>query len=298
MMDTQNRTKTLTRVTVVGGVCNLLLLLLKFVAGIVGRSGAMVADAIHSLSDFVTDAVVLLFVRISSKPSDESHEYGHGKFETLSTGIIAVVLFAVAAGVLVKSATSIAAITRGEVLPRPGLIALVAAAVSIVVKEGLFWYTSIHGKRMNSQVLLANAWHHRSDALSSVATLTGVGFAYFLGDKWTIMDPIAAIVVGAMILKVSFNLFIPAINELLECSLSKETEDRILQIVTEDPAVQDPHNLKTRKVGNRMAVEVHIRLDAAMTVAESHDITVGIEDRLKQEYGPETMIIVHVEPRK
>lgn len=297
-MDTQNRTKTLTRVTVVGGVCNLLLLLLKFVAGIVGRSGAMVADAIHSLSDFVTDAVVLLFVRISSKPSDESHEYGHGKFETLSTGIIAVVLFAVAAGVLVKSATSIAAITRGEVLPRPGLIALVAAAVSIVVKEGLFWYTSIHGKRMNSQVLLANAWHHRSDALSSVATLTGVGFAYFLGDKWTIMDPIAAIVVGAMILKVSFNLFIPAINELLECSLSKETEDRILQIVTEDPAVQDPHNLKTRKVGNRMAVEVHIRLDAAMTVAESHDITVGIEDRLKQEYGPETMIIVHVEPRK
>lgn len=298
MMDTQNRTKTLTRVTVVGGVCNLLLLLLKFVAGIVGRSGAMVADAIHSLSDFVTDAVVLLFVRISSKPSDESHEYGHGKFETLSTGIIAVVLFAVAAGVLVKSATSIAAITRGEVLPRPGLIALVAAAVSIVVKEGLFWYTSIHGKRMNSQVLLANAWHHRSDALSSVATLTGVGFAYFLGDKWTIMDPIAAIVVGAMILKVSFNLFIPAINELLECSLSKETEDRILQIVTEDPAVQDPHNLKTRKVGNRMAVEVHIRLDAAMTVAESHDITVGIEDRLKQEYGPETMIIVHVEPQK
>ena len=297
-MDTQNRTKTLTHVTVVGGVCNLLLLLLKFVAGIVGRSGAMVADAIHSLSDFVTDAVVLLFVRISSKPSDESHEYGHGKFETLSTGIIAVVLFAVAAGVLVKSATSIAAITRGEVLPRPGLIALVAATVSIVVKEGLFWYTSIHGKRMNSQVLLANAWHHRSDALSSVATLTGVGFAYFLGDKWTIMDPIAAIVVGAMILKVSFNLFIPAINELLECSLSKETEDRILQIVTEDPAVQDPHNLKTRKVGNRMAVEVHIRLDAAMTVAESHDITVGIEDRLKQEYGPETMIIVHVEPQK
>ena len=297
-MDTQNRTKTLTRVTVVGGVCNLLLLLLKFVAGIVGRSGAMVADAIHSLSDFVTDAVVLLFVRISSKPSDESHEYGHGKFETLSTGIIAVVLFAVAAGVLVKSATSIAAITRGEVLPRPGLIALVAAAVSIVVKEGLFWYTSIHGKRMNSQVLLANAWHHRSDALSSVATLTGVGFAYFLGDKWTIMDPIAAIVVGAMILKVSFNLFIPAINELLECSLSKETEDRILQIITEDAAVQDPHNLKTRKVGNRTAIEVHIRLDAAMTVAESHDITVGIEDRLKQEYGPETMIIVHVEPQK
>lgn len=297
-MDTQTRTKTITRVTVVGGVCNLLLLLLKFVAGIVGRSGAMIADAIHSLSDFVTDAVVLLFVRISSKPSDESHDYGHGKFETLSTGIIAIVLFAVAAGILVKSATAIAAITHGEVIPRPGLIALVAAAVSIVVKEALFWYTSLHGKRMNSQVLLANAWHHRSDALSSVATLTGVGFAYFLGDKWTIMDPIAAIVVGAMILKVSFNLFIPAINELLECSLSKETEDRILQIITEDPAVQDPHNLKTRKVGSRTAIEVHIRLDAAMTVAESHDITVGIENRLKQEYGPETMIIVHVEPQK
>lgn len=299
-MDNQNNTdprqRALTRVTVTGGISNLLLMLLKMAAGIIGRSGAMVADAIHSLSDFLTDAVVLLFVRISAKPDDESHDYGHGKFETLATCLIAVTLFAVAVSILIKSAMAIAEVTQGLVLPQPGLIALLAAAISIAVKEGLYWYTYLNGKKWNSQVVIANAWHHRSDAFSSIATLIGIGCAYFLGERWRVMDPIAAIIVGAMIVKVSVNIFLPAINELLECSLPKETEDRILEIVNANPAVKDPHKLKTRRIGNRIAIEVHIRVDSTMSVKDSHDITVDIENRLKQEYGPDTLVIVHVEP--
>jgi len=297
-MKTDNREKAISRVTIVGGICNAILLVLKFIAGIVGHSGAMIADAIHSLSDFVTDAIVLVFVNISAKPSDESHDYGHGKFETLATSIIAIGLFAVAIGILVKSATAIADVANEATLPQPGLIAFLAAALSIAVKEGLFWYTIFHGKKWNSQAVIANAWHHRSDALSSIATLIGIGCAYFLGNKWTIMDPIAALVVGAMILKVAFNIFIPAINELLECSLPKETEDKILQIITSDPAIQDPHKLRTRRIGSHIAIDVHIRLSGAMTVTESHDITVGVESRLKDEFGDRTMVIIHVEPVK
>lgn len=297
-MKTDTREKAICRVTFVGGICNAILLALKFLAGIIGHSGAMIADAIHSLSDFVTDAIVLVFVNISAKPSDDSHDYGHGKFETLATSIIAIALFAVAIGILVKSATAIAGVANGDILPQPGLIAFIAAAVSIAVKEGLFWYTIFHGRKWNSQVVIANAWHHRSDALSSIATLIGIGCAYFIGDKWTILDPIAALVVGAMILKVAFGIFIPAINELLECSLPKETEDRILQIITSDAAIQDPHKLRTRRVGSRIAIDVHIRLDGNMTVTESHDITVGVENRLKMEFGDSTMVIIHVEPTK
>lgn len=292
------REKGICRVTIAGSICNAILLALKFIAGIVGHSGAMIADAIHSFSDFVTDAVVLVFINISAKPSDESHDYGHGKFETLATSIIAIALFAVAIGILVKSATAIADIANGGVLPQPGMIAFLAAAISIAVKEGLFWYTISNGKKWNSQAVIANAWHHRSDALSSIATLIGIGCAYFIGGKWTIMDPIAALVVGAMILKVAFNIFIPAINELLECSLPKETEDKILQIITTDTAIQDPHKLRTRRIGSHIAIDVHIRLDGEMTVTESHDITVGVENRLKAAFGNSTMVSIHVEPIK
>lgn len=292
------REKAIKRVTIVGAILNLLLLIIKFAAGILGRSGAMVADAIHSLSDFVTDTIVLVFVNISEKPCDESHDYGHGKFETLATTVIAIALFAVAIGILVKSATTIAFIANGGTMARPGLIAFIAAVISIAVKEGLFWYTAYHGKKWDSKVVIANAWHHRSDALSSIATMVGVGFAYFLGNKWTILDPIAAIAVGAMILKVAYDLFIPSINELLECSLPKETEQRIVEIITEDAAVHDPHNLRTRRIGNHIAIDVHIRLDGEMTVNESHSITVGIENRIRKEYSDATMVNVHVEPIK
>lgn len=292
----KQREKKIYKITIIGGATNLLLLIGKFFAGIVGHSGAMIADAVHSLSDFLTDVVVLIFVNVSAKPRDESHDYGHGKFETLATTIIAVALFVVGMGIVVKSATSIAGFVNGKIPARPGLIAFIAAVVSIVVKESLYWYTYLNGKKLNSSAVIANAWHHRSDALSSIATMVGIGCAYFLGDKWTIMDPVSALIVGVLIFKVSYDLFVPAINELLEKSLPKDVEDEIMRLITEDPSIQMPHNLRTRRIGSHIAIEIHIRLDAQMTVAESHDITVGVENRLKEKYGNDTFVTVHVEP--
>lgn len=168
------------RVTLVGSVANLLLLIFKFVAGIVGHSAAMLADAVHSLSDFVTDIIVLVFVRISSKPEDEGHDYGHGKYETLATAIIGIILVLVGFGIFWNGVQSIWSFLQGESLSEPGMLALVAAVVSIVVKELLYQYTVLRGKSLNSQAVVANAWHHRSDALSSIGTAVGIGGAILL----------------------------------------------------------------------------------------------------------------------
>ena len=185
---TDIRTTQIYRVTLLGMFVNIALFAFKLVAGIVGRSGAMIADAVHSASDFATDIVVLAFVRISAKPRDDDHDWGHGKYETLASLIIGVALFAVGIEILVDSAEKIAAVVAGEVLPRPGVIAIIAAAVSIVAKEVLYQYTVRVGRKLDSPSVIANAWHHRSDALSSVGALLGIGCAYFLGDKWRIAD--------------------------------------------------------------------------------------------------------------
>lgn len=286
------------KVTLVGTLVNLLLSAGKLAAGILGRSGAMVADAVHSISDFATDIVVLLFVKISSKPEDEDHHYGHGKFETLASIIIGLSLFGVAIGIFVNSAQRIAAILDGGVVEGPRLIAIVAAAISIAAKEALYWYTIAVGKKVKSQAVIANAWHHRSDALSSIATLIGISGAYFLGDRWVVLDPLAAIVVAALIVKVSFDLILPGLNELLEKSLSQQEQKKIMQIITDCPHVCDPHHLRTRRIGSCIAVEVHVRLDPEMTVRESHGVTEELERVLRSEYGKETHVIIHVEPLK
>ena len=237
---------------------NIVLFAFKLAAGIVGRSGAMIADAVHSASDFVTDIIVLAFVRVSAKPRDEDHDWGHGKYETLASLIIGVALFAVGVEILVESAERIADVVAGEQLPRPGAIAVVAAAVSIVVKEALYHYTVRVGRRMESPSVVANAWHHRSDALSSIGALVGIGAAHFLGEKWRIADPIAAIVVAALIIKVAYELCNVAASELLEKSLPKDVEDEILAIISSTPNVCNPHNLRTRRIGRAIAIEVHL----------------------------------------
>ena len=234
---------------------NMVLFVFKLVAGIVGRSGAMVADAVHSASDFTTDIVVLAFVRISSKPRDDDHKWGHGKYETLASLIIGVALFAVGIDIFIESATKIKAVVGGEILPRPGLIALIAAAISIVVKEALYQYTVRAGRKLDSPSVVANAWHHRSDALSSIGALLGIGAAYLLGEKWRIADPIAAIVVAALIVKVAVDLCRTALAELLEKSLPREVEDEILAIISATPNVHKPHNLRTRRIGSDVAIE-------------------------------------------
>ena len=292
------RKRRIYRVTLVGFAVNLVLSLAKLAAGVFGRSGAMVADAVHSFSDLATDVVVIVFARISAKPRDDGHDYGHGKYETLATILISMALGVVGVGILVNSIGAVRSVLDGGVLPRPGLVALVAAVLSIAAKEILYRYTVREGRAIDSPSVVANAWHHRSDALSSLGTLVGIGCANFLGDKWRIADPIAALIVAVFIFKVAFDLIRTGVGELLEKSLPEETEREILRIVTLDPAVREPHNLRTRRIGAAIAIEIHIRVDGAMTVARSHALTVGIERRLRERFGEGTMIAVHVEPLK
>ena len=295
---TATREKGIYKVTIIGSIVNFLLLVFKFIAGVVGHSAAMVADAVHSLSDFVTDIVVIVFVRISGKPQDESHDYGHGKYETLATAIIGVVLMGVGIGILVNSVTGIVDAFNGKELEAPGMLALVAAAVSIIFKEVLYQYTVFKGKELGSKVVVANAWHHRSDAFSSIGTLIGIAGAIFLGEKWRVLDPIAAFIVSVFIIKVAIDLVKPCIDELLEKSLPNEVEDRILSIVTAFPGVDSPHHLRTRRIGNNIAIEIHIRMDGAMSLKDAHDITKKIEAAIKNEFGAATHIGIHMEPKK
>ncbi|MDE6685230.1 MAG: cation diffusion facilitator family transporter, partial [Duncaniella sp.] len=188
-------------VTLIGSAVNALLIVLKFLAGFMGKSSAMIADAVHSLSDFISDVVVLVFVRIAGKPRDKGHEYGHGKFETLASLIIGVMLGIAGIGLMINGVESVIRSLNGESLPRPTMLALVIAILAIVSKEWLYRYTMRAGTRLDSQAVMANAWHHRSDAISSVGTLAGIAGAMFLGDKWRILDPVAAVVVSFFIIK-------------------------------------------------------------------------------------------------
>ena len=286
------------RVTLVGSVVNLLLLVFKFVAGILGHSAAMLADAVHSLSDFVTDIIVIVFVRISSKPEDEGHDYGHGKYETLATAIIGLVLLFVGFGILWNGATSIWDFWQGGELKEPGMLALWAALASILFKELLYQYTVLKGRRLNSQAVVANAWHHRSDALSSIGTAVGIGGAILLGEQWLVLDPLAAVVVSLFIMKVAIQLLVPCVEELLEKSLPAEVEEKIKQEILAFPGVTSPHHLRTRRIGSSYAIEVHIRMDGQITLEEAHHTATAIENRLKSEFGSRTYINIHVEPVK
>jgi cation diffusion facilitator family transporter len=284
--------------TLVGSVANVALTTFKFIAGILGGSAAMMADAVHSLSDFVTDLVVLAFVHVSAKPQDKSHDYGHGKFETLATFIIGLALVAAATGIIVSGALRLIDCMQGAPLRLPGRLALWAALVSILVKELLYHYTRNRGKALRSQALVANAWHHRSDALSSVAAAVGIGGALLLGEQWAVLDPVASVVVGLMLMKVSWDLLKPSVGELSEGSLSDEAEHEIEQIVSSVPGVSEPHNQRTRRIGNRVAIEAHIRLDGDMPLREAHEAASAIERQLKARFGHDALITIHMEPRK
>ena len=292
------RNKEIYKVTLVGGVVNVILLLFKFVAGILGHSAAMVADAVHSLSDFVTDVIVIVFVHISGKPKDKSHDYGHGKYETLAMTIIGVALLAVAIGIVYGGVTKIINWLNGEELQAPGMLALWAALLSVVLKEGVYRYSMIEARKLQSQAVEANAWHHRSDALSSVGTAIGIGGAIFLGQRWTVLDPVASVIVGLFIVKVAIFLLRDGIGDLMEQSLPDEVEAEILQLAGSVDGVCNPHSLCTRRIGNHYAIELHILMDGNITLCEAHDKASEVEDLLRQHYGDETHIAVHVEPKE
>ena len=292
------RENSIYRVTIAGSIVNFFLTTFKFIAGVVGHSSAMIADAVHSLSDFITDIIVFVFVRISSKPADRSHGYGHGKYETLATAIIGCVLLGVSVGILIEGIKKIIEVFNGGTIEAPGMIALVAAAISIIFKEAVYRYTIYKGKSLHSQAVIANAWHHRSDAFSSIGTLLGIGGAIFLGEKWRILDPVAAIIVSIFIAKVAFDILIRSLEELLEHSLPKDIEDEIIDIILSVEGVTAPHHLRTRRIGNNLAIEVHIRMDGDITLSRAHQMTSVVEWMLKERFGKETHVNIHTEPIK
>ena len=292
------REKQIYKVTLLGSVGNAVLVIIKFIAGILGRSSAMVADAVHSLSDFLTDIIVLVFVGISARPQDRSHDYGHGKFETLATLFIGLALIGAAIGIIVSGALKLAAWLKGADLSAPRSLALWVAVLSILIKELMFRYTEKKGRELTSPALTANAWHHRSDALSSIAAAIGIGGALLLGGRWTVLDPLASIVVGAMLLKVAWDIMKPCLGELTDESLSEKTEDEIMGIVNSFPGITEPHNLRTRRIGNRVAIEAHIRMDGSLSLHQAHELTSEIERKLKERFGSETIVTLHMEPTK
>ena len=293
-----SREKEIYKVTLIGSAGNAALLTFKFIAGVMGHSSAMIADAVHSLSDFVTDLLVLVFVSISAKPQDQSHDYGHGKFETIASFLIGLALVAAATGIVVSGSTKLWDWWCGEQLESPGWIALWAALLSILIKELLYQYTARKGRQLDSQVMIANAWHHRSDALSSIGAALGIGLAILLGQRWTVLDPLASIVVGLMLVKVAYELLKTSINELTESSLPADTEQEIMQIIQSFDDVRQPHNLRTRRIGNRIAIEAHVRMDGRLPLSTVHERATTIERKLKERFGAHTHVTLHMEPIK
>ena len=293
------RDKKVYRVTLLGSVVNLLLLVFKFVAGVLGHSAAMIADAVHSLSDFVTDLIVIVFVKISSKPEDADHAYGHGKYETLASCIIGLAMIVVGVMMGYNATVKIVDVVRnGTELASPGIIALAAAVLSIVLKEWMFHLTRKVAREVDSPAVEANAWHHRSDALSSVGTAIGIGGAVLLGSKWAVLDPIAALVVSVFIVVQAAKILSDAIGQLMEKSLPRDVEQRICEIVYEEEGTSDIHHLRTRKIGSQISIELHVRMNGYLTLREVHDKSIAIEKRLRAAFGDSTYINLHVEPLK
>ncbi len=291
-----DRERRISFVTVWGAACNLVLTILKLCAGIFGHSAAMVADAVHSLSDLVSDAVVLVMVRISSKGTDKSHDYGHGKFETLATLTVSLILMAVAIEMVVDNVSLISSVFNGKPLERPSMVALWAAVLSIVVKEILYRWTAAEGRRLESPAMIANAWHHRSDALSSIGSLVGIGGAILLGGVWTVLDPIVGCLIGVVIFAVSLKMAGPAIAELMEASLPDDVENEIMEIINSIDKIDSVHALKTRRSGRCIVIDADVVVNPEMTVALAHGLTVEAERALCRRFGPDTQISLHIEP--
>ncbi|MBO4803054.1 MAG: cation transporter [Muribaculaceae bacterium] len=293
--DTLTRNRAEKRCTLVGMTSDVCLSALKIATGIVGHSSAILADGIHSISDTVTDALVYAMVRLSGKGSDERYRYGRGKYETLAAFLISIILVVVALGLMIEGVKDVWAAMQGETLERPHNIALIVGIIAVIVKESLYHYTRLTGRKTQSSALKAYAWHHRADALSTAATLLGVAGAMFLGERWRVLDPIAAIAVSVLILVLAYRLGKPAVEELLEVSLPQEEQDKIADIVNGTEGVRAFHNLRTRRNGNLRVVDMHIKVDGELSVTQSHEITRDIERQLSEDLG-EVMTNIHVEP--
>ena len=291
-----DRTAKVTFVTLVGSVVNIILTVFKIFAGVLGRSTAMIADGIHSLSDLLSDIVVIVFVKISAKGRDKDHDYGHGKFETFATLIISLMLIVVAVNLMSGGINKIRQILDGGEVSSPGMIALWAAVASIVLKEILYRYTIIQGKALNSPMMIANAWHHRSDAFSSIGSLLAIGGAMLLGREWTVLDPIASCVIGVMIVVVAVKMAVPSLQELLDVSLPEDVERSIMETIVSVDGVKSAHGLKTRRNGTSVIMEAHIVVDPQISIFRAHEISTEVERAIRGKLGAQTQISLHIEP--
>lgn len=294
--ESEDRANKGVKVTYNGLIVNIILTAFKFLAGIIGQSAAMVADAAHSLSDLASDVVVILCFRYIKNPIDETHNYGHGKIETLSTAIVGSMLLVVIFFIASSSVEELLRFFKGEVIPRPAPIALIAAILSITSKELLYRYTLKVGKEIKSPLIIANAWHHRSDAFSSIGTMIGIGGAIFLGEKWRILDPLAALFVSVLILKVAIDILKDSISELIETSVDDKLKNEIFDTVSKVKGVKDYHKLRIRRIGNYYSMSLHILVDKSMTVKDAHDISYNVEEEIRKLLGPETIVTTHLEP--
>lgn len=296
MEEASRRLRRIYTITLVGSVVNFILVAVKFAAGIVGHSSAMIADAVHSLSDFLTDFIVIIFLRISGKPCDADHDFGHGKYETLATSIIGILLIVVGSGIFWSGAHKVWLFAHGVPLDAPNLWAFWAAVLSIVSKEATYQFTIRGGRGLNSEALIANAWHHRSDAFSSIGTALGIGGAIWLGSQWRILDPIAALIVSLVIIRMAVKLLKHSVGELVEASLPQDVEDEIVRIVTTVDGVSDVHKLRTRQIGSAYAIDMHVRMDGHITLIAAHEKATLVEQALRRRFGQNTLVNVHIEP--
>ncbi len=285
------------KVTLICLIGNIILTLLKLLTGFLFASSALVADGVHSLSDLITDIIVIVGVYFGSKPADEDHPYGHGRIETFAAFAVALFLFAAAGGIFISGLKAILHAAAGGILPAPGFAALLVALLSVFVKEWMYRYTVKVGREIDSALVISNAWHHRSDAFSSVAALLGIGGAFLLGGKWAILDPLAAVIVSIFIFAVGYGIAADSVSEMADTSIPAKELENIKNLCLGVEGVFAPHAVKARKIGFRTSIEVHVYMDKDLSLKAAHDKTRDIEHKLKKHFGRETFIIIHPEPK-
>ena len=290
----KNFKKTANKVSIISIIANTFLAIFKLLAGIFAHSSAMISDAIHSASDVFSSFVVIIGIKLSSKEPDKEHPYGHERLECVAAMILAVILFITGSGIFYNALKNIINGTYNSITT-PGVFALVAAIISIITKEAMYWYTRHYAKKIDSSALMADAWHHRSDALSSIGALIGIFFARI---GYPIMDSVASIVIFIFIVKASIDIFMDATNKVVDHSCDEEFEKEIYDYVINYKNIKDIDLLKTRLFGNKIYIDLEICLDENLTLKKAHEIAESLHDDIENKYEDVKHVMVHVNPVK